>query len=641
MTTIAIDTETTGPFFQHGCLAFMVTACDEDGFLYKWEWPVDPFTREVEYLSSPGKKVLRDCFATIRSYDTWVFHNALFDLSALSIMPFPSPFLEFEEFDIHDTMVMAHCHNSLDRLGLKGLALQYLKYSEADEKELHKAVTKARRIAKKLNWALASPDHHHLTPLKDSKGHCDYWLPQALIRHEVEMDEDDRIQMENVCGNYAIGDVERTMGLFLFFRTILKSRGDYKHYDQNRRCLLPIWEMQQHGLTINHRKTPKLLHTLGQHRAGLHEGMRRLSLQRDFNPRSTNDVQTALFDTLKIDPRSFTKTGTPSTDKDALKEILDRDTLTSKQEIFVKRLLTYRKLTTADSYLQSYQRYELDSKLYTNLNVVGTITLRLASRNPNTQNISKQENDEDSMDVLVNINLRSAFGPPKGHLWVCIDYAQLQLRIFAHACQDEYLIHAFQQGLDIHDTVARKVFQTEAPSELQRRAAKAINFGIIFGAGKRKIDRMSGVDGSFDEFKRQFPLVDRYLKASERQAKKMGYIRTLGGYPLRVQRATAYKACNLIVQGTEGEMVKEAINLVSNYCGSPEVPIVPIMTIHDEIIFQTKHPMKEEELTSQPSYLEDICNYMNLAGEQFGVKTSVDMKLVTNSWATSKKLSFV
>ena len=143
-------------------------------------------------------------------------------------------------------------------------------------------------------------------------------------------------------------------------------------------------------------------------------------------------------------------------------------------------------MNTAETYLDSYQRHEINSRLYSNLNPAGTSTLRYAANDPNAQNISKQDTDDDSLDMTVTFNLREAFGPPKGKLWICIDYAQLQLRIFAHACEDAFLIDSFAQGVDIHDTVAREVLNTEQPSSLQRRAAKAINFGIILEPEDRR-----------------------------------------------------------------------------------------------------------------------------------------------------------
>jgi DNA polymerase I-like protein with 3'-5' exonuclease and polymerase domains len=647
MSLIAIDTETTGTYFQRGCRAFMVTACDSEGLLYCWEWEVDPLTREVDFSYPAARERLQKCYDTLNSYDTWIFHNAMFDLTALSYLPTVIPFeRSFRFHDIHDTMLMAHCNNNLDRLGLKGLALQYMHFSEQDEKELEKAVTKARRYAKKQGWAIAEPSHPHLTPLKDTKGKCDYWLPRAITSRKNSLSPGDRHLFSKVCRDYATGDVERTMGLYLLFDTILNQKGDINQYLRNKECILPLWEMQREGLPLKAERIPLLLEHLDTACTVLITNMKKLLCKigpkvHDFNPKSPIQLRDALYDTLKIEPISFTKNSNTSTDKEALTYLLDHCELNEDQDAFIRNLLTYRKLNTAASYLASYSRYEVDSKLFTNINPVGTITTRCASRNPNLQNISKQESDESSLDDVITINLRHAFGPPKGKLWICIDYGQLQLRIFAAACQDAFLLDAFDRGVDIHHAVACRVFSTDEPSELQRRSAKAINFGIIFGAGRRKIERMSGVEGSFDLFKSQFPLVDNYLAECERKAKRMGYIRTLGGYPIRVAKAKAYKACNMVVQGTEGEMVKKAIVDLYSHCYSRvRCPVIPIMTIHDEIIFQTKRGMTPGHFIKyHKKSLSELAQIMNEAGEYFGVKTTVDAKIVNTNWAESIKVS--
>jgi DNA polymerase I-like protein with 3'-5' exonuclease and polymerase domains len=617
----------------------MVTMCDEDGVMTVVQFPVDPYTREVSY----DHQAVHAIYENLMSYDTWVFHNALFDLEALYLLFYENDVAGFDyevnNKTIHDTMLMAHCHNNLDRLGLKGLALQYVGFPETDEKLLKDAVTRARRYGRKLGYAIAEPSHPHLTPLKKDKGNCDYWLPAALIRNNEELDPEDKKLFANVCANYALGDVERTMALFLFFFDVLCKREDFHHYKRNSDCIIPLWGMQAQGLNVLEDNLPEIVSSLSREMSSLREGMMLVAGEKDLNPRSGDQVRYVLYDKMGIPPQAFTKAGAASTDKDALNDLLE-EPLTARQETFIKRLLTYRKLNTACSYLESYQRYQVDGYLFSSINPTGTSTTRCSSHNPNAQNISKQENDEDSMTLGVSINLRGAFGPPDNTFWVAIDYAQLQLRIFAHACEDEYLLNAFEEGLDIHDTVARKVFQTDEPSGLQRRAAKAINFGIIFGAGKRKIERMSGVEGSYDEFKRQFPLVDRYLRLTEKQAKKMGYIRTLGGYPLRVPRATAYKACNYIVQGTEGELVKKAIVDTTNYCwdeAKGKKHFVPVMTIHDEIIFQSTDT--DSPKAKHFKEIQDICALMNKAASYYGVDTEVDAKIITDEWSSSEPLA--
>lgn len=637
MTALAIDTETTGPFLQHGCKPFMVTACDEEGNAFKWEFDVNPFTREPIYDS----ETVTNLFDLLSRYDTWVFHNALFDLKALDLLGSSS----FQELlgnvIIHDTMLMAHCNNSLDMRGLKGLALLYLNFSEGDERELDKAVNKARRIGRKLKWAIASEDHASLKALKDKKGKCDFWLPKCIARLAPPnvVDELTKKQFNDVCSTYAIGDVERTIGLFIYFRKILTDKEDWQYYEKNRLCLLPTFHMQNQGFFLQRKRLPSLLHNLSQTKEGVRQSLQRLCRIPSFNPRSPIELKKALFEALNIECQSFTEKGNLATDKEAIKEILERSDINSKQEQFCRRLLTYRRLNTAQTYLDSYQRHEINSRLYSNLNPAGTSTLRYAAKNPNAQNISKQDNDDDSFDMTVSFNLREAFGPPKGKLWICIDYAQLQLRIFAHACGDTFLINSFAKGLDIHDIVAKEVFQTEQPTSLQRRAAKAINFGIIFGAGRSKIERMSKIDGSYDLFKERFPLVDKYLKRCERYAKRNGYVRTLGGYPLRVPKKTAYKACNIVIQGTEGEMVKTAINSCTKYCLKPEVPIVPIMLIHDEIIFETKSLItKSRFLREELHHITHVGNLMNDAADSVGVYTEVDAKITNSAWSNATSL---
>jgi len=637
MVAIAIDTETTGPFLQHGCKPFMVTACDEKGYAFKWEFTVDPYTRDPIY----DEETVTNLFDTLSKYKTWVFHNALFDIKALELLGSTNFENLIQKVVIHDTMLMAHCNDSLDKRGLKGLALLYLDYPEHDEKDLDKAVNKARRIGKRLKWAIADDTLDSLKALKDKKGKCDFWLPKAVARSSPPgtLDSKTKQYFEKVCSTYAVGDVERTIGLFIYFRKILKDKDDWKHYEKNRLCLLPTYYMQNQGFYLQRQRLPSLLHNLSQTKEDVRNGLQRLCRIKNFNPRSPIELKQALFESLNIESQSFTEKGNLATDKEAIKEILERTDINSKQEQFCRRLLTYRKLNTAQSYLDSYQRHEINSRLYSNLNPAGTSTLRYAAKNPNAQNISKQDNDDDSFDMTVSFNLREAFGPPKGKLWICIDYAQLQLRIFAHACGDSFLIDSFAKGLDIHDIVAKEVFQTEQPTSLQRRAAKAINFGIIFGAGRAKIERMSKIDGSYALFKDRFPLVDKYLKRCERYAKRNGYVRTLGGYPLRVPKKTAYKACNIVVQGTEGEMVKTAINDCTEYCSLPEVPIVPIMLIHDEIIFQTKNVItKARFLKQEIHHITKVADLMNQAANSVGVYTEVDAKITNSSWSNATSL---
>lgn len=661
MTALAIDTETNGPYIQRGCKAFMVTACDDSGKLFKWSFDVDPYTREPVYHTLKAKRALADLYRVITNYETWVFHNALFDLQVLLTLPFQKPLtiddLYNRALHIHDTMVMAHCHRSLDRMGLKGLAKQYIDYPEDDEKDLDKSVTVARRIGKRLGYYVAEPSHPTLSPLKSKKGKCDFFLPETLVRcHPEELTKEQYEWFKNVCTTYAMGDVERTMGLFIYFTEVLKSKKRWEAYRQNLKCVVPVLDMILQGFRVKIDNLPSIIGNLSNLKEQVRKSLQILippssSLRRTknfvFNPRSPKHLPVALFEDLKLDPIFFSDAGNPSTDKDVIKDFLSEETLTLVQENFLRRLLTFRKINSALSYLESYDRF-ISSKpgcedwfLFPGMNVTGTSTLRLACRQPNTQNISKQKNDEDALDLTVSFNLREAFGPPKNKLWFAIDYQQLQLRIFAKVCGDVYLQQCFRDGMDIHDAVARRIFDTDNPSSNQRTAAKGVNFGIIFGAGPSRIERMTRIPGLFQDFKNQFPLVDRYIQQCERLAKKQRYVLTLGNYPLYVQRRTAYKGCNYVIQGVEGELVKQAIVYVADVCRRPAFPVKPIMTIHDEIIFETKEEIDIETFNSEHyDCIPTIAYWMNQAALDFTVETEVDCKVITDDWAHGTSYSF-
>lgn len=628
---IAIDSETTGLFLRHGCRGFLFTACDDEGRMFKWLFRINPKTRNPIY----NKKTLNDMFKVLNSYGTWIFHNSTFDLSVLAYADKRFNLELYESKTIHDTMIMAHCYNSMARLGLKPLAFLHLGYPEDDEKALHSIINVCRRKAKKLGWAIAEPTHPHLTPLKDNKKFCDYWLPYELATRNPEvLSEVERTTALQACDAYALGDVERTMGLYIYYREILERRGDYEHYLKHARVIIPTWELQNQGFHVLTDKLPKSIKALEREKLRLVGKMRKIVGDPEFNPASGKQIAKFLYDDHKLEVPKFTDKENPSTDNDALGDILEYPDLPKPLHDFVGMKMTYSKFNTAEGYMSSYNRYLVDNHLYCNLKIPGTRTLRFSCVNPNTNNISKLKDDKLAVNVYDNaltINLRTVFGPPPGYLWLLIDYTQLQLRIFAQCCQDQFLLDSFAAGADIHDTVAKEVFQTQLPTDLQRRAAKAINFGIIFGAGQNKIESMCGIPGSYAGFKARFPLVDEYIKQQAAIAKKDGFVRTLGGYPLRVEKRKSYKACNIIVQGTEGELVKEAVT--NCHYESKHLPFKPVMVIHDEIIFQSKMPMTKDELPDYQYVIDKYEEIMNNAALSLGVHTTTDFQSTTTSWA--------
>ena len=651
---IAIDTETSGLQIKHGCRGFLVTAADTEATLFEWWFEIDPYTRKVIY----DDETVLDFYNTVYQYDIWIFHNGLFDLNVIREMQTESVTLQdwedlFSQVEIEDTMLMCHAENSLTTNALKPSAFYLIDYPEDDEKELVDAVKKSRTIAKKLGWAIAEPDHPHLTALVKDKPKCDYWLPHTLAKHHPRLVPK---HYATVCRKYALGDVDRTLGIYFYCKNSF-SPEKWKAYKKNVKCIFPTYQMVNRGFALKEGQVPSTLKKLNEVKEHLTSSIQELVETTNytppntkaqtyepgddftFNEGSTIQLQKLLFETFDLPCPKFTAKGNPSTDKEVIKTLLDDEKL-QKNVVAMKvleNILGLRKVNATERYLNSYNKYQVNDILYPSLHPSGTKTLRYSSSNPNGQNISVQE-AKGFEHLGVSFSLRNMFGPPEGHIWACIDYSQIQLRIFAYACQDRSLIESFERGDDVHDTVARAIFNVppgKEPTKKQRTAAKGINFGIIFGAGKNKIERMTGMPGTFDMFRTKFPLVESYIKSQAEISKKIGYCLTMGGYPLNVTRSKAYKACNYIVQGTEGEIVKEAIVLTSEYCNQPSILFHPVMTIHDEIIFQSKNKlsMKDTDKMKPKSQLLTLQKLMNKAAENVGVVSKVDCSLTDTLWS--------
>src|SRR5574343_728148 len=209
MTTIATDTEANGLFIHKGCQGFTVTACDDDARIYLWKFPLNPRTRRVTY----DKRKIEDIKKTFLKHKQIVFHHANYDLQVFEAMGIPADWF-FDNFDVHDTIVMSHALKSDDPHGLKELCVMYADYPDDDERELTKATQAARIIAKKLGWCIADANNLHDTLLGTQREvfRTDYWVPEAVASH-MKYAEDH--PWRTVCDYYAKKDAERTMVLYL------------------------------------------------------------------------------------------------------------------------------------------------------------------------------------------------------------------------------------------------------------------------------------------------------------------------------------------------------------------------------------------------------------------------------------------
>lgn len=270
------------------------------------------------------------------------------------------------------------------------------------------------------------------------------------------------------------------------------------------------------------------------------------------------------------------------------------------------------------------------------MNIVGTSTTRLSSSDPNGQNVSKGKENEEHIDAdgnpIVEYSLRRVFGPPRGKVWYAIDYDQLQIRIFAFLSGELSLINAIRAGFDFHTTVARDLYEVEFPTKAQRKTAKYINFGIIFGAGERRISELSGVPWAYRKFTKLYPNVAEYIRSVSSESRSNGFIRTASGYPLVVPRNRSYAGVNYKVQGTEGDIVKLALYRINQLLSKPKYDCCSnLLQVHDEFIFEAPSDFEFP--------VSEICSIMELCGLEFGVECKAKPEIIKTNWAEGKELA--
>jgi len=321
-----------------------------------------------------------------------------------------------------------------------------------------------------------------------------------------------------------------------------------------------------------------------------------------FNLASPKQLQEILFGKLGIKPLKKTPSGTPSTDEDVLQELaLDYP--------LPKVLLEYRGLAKLKStYTDKLPRMINPStgRVHTSYNQAVAITGRLASSDPNLQNIPVRSAE--------GRRIREAFIAPKGSVIVSADYSQIELRIMAHLSQDSGMLDAFANNEDIHRATAAEIFGVERESvdNEQRRYAKVINFGLIYGmsafglAQNLNIER-SAAQSYIERYFARYPGVREYMQNTREIAKQQGYVETYFGRRLWVpeinspngmRRAGAERAAiNAPMQGTAADLIKLAMIAVDKWLKDEKLQSKLIMQVHDELVLEV--PESELELVKQ------------------------------------------
>ncbi|HIB30979.1 MAG TPA: DNA polymerase I, partial [Candidatus Thioglobus sp.] len=318
-----------------------------------------------------------------------------------------------------------------------------------------------------------------------------------------------------------------------------------------------------------------------------------------FNLESPKQIQQILFseDGLGLEAKKKTPKGAPSTNEEALK-LLDHP--------LVDLILSYRTLTKLNStYLEALPK-QIDLKtgrLHTSYHQAVTATGRLSSSNPNLQNIPIRSEQ--------GARIRGAFIANKGNVIIAADYSQIELRIMAHISQDESLLKAFNNDVDVHSATASMMFNVplDEVTKDHRRNAKAINFGLIYGMSAFGLAKQIDVSRTeakayIDAYFENYPSVLNYMNNTKEIAKAQGYVETVMGRRLYLPQINAKNkmlqqhalrtAINAPMQGSSADIIKKAMLDVYQWIGDDNPDIKMIMQVHDELVFEVKASKADE-----------------------------------------------
>ena len=392
----------------------------------------------------------------------------------------------------------------------------------------------------------------------------------------------------------------------------LRAQMDAKQLEMYEKMELPVaqvlFEMERNGVQIDRAELARQSAELGAELMKLEQEAYAAAGQ-PFNLNSPKQLQEILFDKMGIPTKGLKKTakGGISTNEAVLEQLAPDYPL--PKIILQNRSLAKLKSTYTDKLPEMIS--PKDGRVHTTYAQAVAITGRLASNNPNLQNIP--------IRTAEGRRVRRAFTAPQGSVIVSADYSQIELRIMAHLSGDKTLITAFQNGEDVHRRTAAEVFgiAPENVSSEQRRYAKTINFGLIYGMGQYGLAKSLGIDNIsaknfIDRYFARYPGVAEYMQRTKEQAAAQGFVETLFGRRLYLPdihnknanaRAGAERAAiNAPMQGTASDLIKRAMIDVSRWLVSDDLKSKLIMQVHDELVLE----VPEAELDSVKEKLPQI-----------------------------------
>lgn len=490
-----------------------------------------------------------------------VGQNLKFDLPILSRHG-----IHLEKF-YADTMLMSYVLNSTaTRHGMDKLAEFYLNYTTVKYKDV------TGTASKQINFSAVSID---------------------------------------IASNYAAEDADITLRLFNRLNDLLKDK------PTQEKLLTEIEYPLVHALSrieMNGAKVDK--NKLAAHSKELSNKIDDLSEQafkiagEEFNLDSPKQLLVILYEKLKLPILKKTPKGQPSTNEETLQRLAE------EYEI-PKIILQYRTLAKLKStYTDSLIRIEnpVTKRIHTSYQQAVTSTGRLSSTEPNLQNIP--------IKTAEGRRIREAFVPEKGNVLISADYSQIELRIMAHLSKDKNLTYAFNNNLDVHSATAAEVFDVNLNdvSQDQRRSAKAINFGLMYGMSAFGLTRQLDIPRAeaqkyLDTYFERYTGVKRYMEETKAQAKEDMFVETIMGRRLYLneinaanglrRQAAERAAINAPLQGSAADIIKKAMIDINTFLFKEMPEVKMIMQVHDELIFEAPKKSSKEVLQIMKKMMED------------------------------------
>lgn len=485
----------------------------------------------IEFLEKLFKKVV-------------VFHNAKYDMKLLlhNHLPIPKVF--------HDTMIMSWLIDENTGHGLKSLAKEILGKNPKKWSELNRTLDL-------------------------------FTSPESVLEELAE---------------YCCEDIKNTYELYEYFYPLLEKEGVKIDYEKIELNLIPVLiKMEMRGIKVD---VNWLLQKQGEATTVLMNLEKKIQdkakeyLPKNsavLNTRSPKQLEELFFNYMRYDPVKRTEKGTKSTDNEVLETLVKKNKL--KEDDIIPMLLKFRDLDKVNStYLVALaEQAGLENVIHANFMQHGTRTGRLASSDPNLQNIPARHDEW---------NVRHCFMAREGYKFLMADYSQIELRMLAHFSRDETMINTFKKNGDIHA-------KTMELTHTERRAAKIINFGIVYGMGPRTLAQNLGIKEDdakrfINRFFSGYPAVKYFNERVIQSTFRTGYVQMITGRKRHFQEiqdrrwyGTIARQCvNTKIQGSAADLIKVAMIRLQ-----PEVEKLgafPLVQIHDEIIIETPLDKVEE-----------------------------------------------